>query len=96
MKRKMTRQRCRAEFFDAQDAAGVKPRALIFKMHHIVVELILERVACCLQKWRAERSWSQATLADRLGVGIATIKRAELAPDKPLGSVLTTALSRFK
>jgi hypothetical protein len=45
-----------------------------------------------LKAWRAQKGLSQAAAANALEVGIATIKRAELAPKAPLGHALREAL----
>jgi hypothetical protein len=47
-----------------------------------------------LKAWRAQKGLSQAAAAKALEVGIATIKRAELAPKTPLGLALREALRR--
>jgi hypothetical protein len=47
-----------------------------------------------LAQWRKARKLSQVALAKELGVGIATVKRAELAPDLPLGRALVEALKQ--
>jgi DNA-binding XRE family transcriptional regulator len=45
-----------------------------------------------LREWRQRHGWTQGQTARELGVGIATVKRAELAPDKRLGPSLRNAL----
>jgi hypothetical protein len=47
-----------------------------------------------LKAWRAQKGLSQAATAKALEVGIATLKRAERAPDAPLGHALREALRR--
>ncbi len=49
-----------------------------------------------LKTWRKKRGWSQAELAQRLKVGLATIKRAEQRPTEPLGPLLAEALPALK
>jgi hypothetical protein len=49
-----------------------------------------------LRAWRVDHGWSQAEAAAKLGVGIATVKRAELAADQPLARALTAALAARK
>jgi transcriptional regulator with XRE-family HTH domain len=49
-----------------------------------------------LKTWRKKRGWSQGELAQRLKVGIATIKRAEQRPTEPLGPSLAEALPALK
>ena len=44
-----------------------------------------------LVTWRERRGLSQDRAAKSLGVGVATLRRAEGAPDKPLGRALTAA-----
>jgi len=45
-----------------------------------------------LAKFRKGRGWTQEQAAKELGVGIATLKRAEAKPDVPMGPALTKAL----
>ena len=45
-----------------------------------------------LVAWRKERGWSQAELAKRMAIGIATVKRTELAGTEPIGAKLAKAL----
>lgn len=47
-----------------------------------------------LVKWRREKNISQTTAAEMLGVGIATIKRAETRPEAPLGRAIREALAK--
>lgn len=49
-----------------------------------------------LKTWRKKRGWSQAELAQRLKVGIATIKRAEQRPTEPMGPSLAEAFPAIK
>jgi len=49
-----------------------------------------------LKAWRKKRGWSQAELARRLKLGIATIKRAEQRPTQSLGPSLAEALPALK
>jgi hypothetical protein len=46
-----------------------------------------------LVAWRKARGWTQAQTAEKLKVGIATLKRAEKAVDATLGPALTKALT---
>jgi hypothetical protein len=49
-----------------------------------------------LRAWRTARGWTQHQAAQRLGVGIATLQRAEYAGVQPLGPALTAALAAYK
>jgi DNA-binding transcriptional regulator YiaG len=48
-----------------------------------------------LVEWRREKGWSQAVLAKEIGVGIATVKRAERAAKEPLGRALLEAFKSY-
>jgi hypothetical protein len=53
------------------------------------------RTGADLRTWREDRGFTQKEAAAHLGVGHATIKRAEVVADAaPLGSVLRRALER--
>jgi len=49
-----------------------------------------------LRRWREEHLLSQAAAAAELGVGVATVKRAEGNPTKELGAALVEALARCR
>jgi hypothetical protein len=48
-----------------------------------------------LVEWRKEKGWSQVALAKELAVGIATVKRAERAPNESLGRALVEAFKNY-
>jgi hypothetical protein len=48
-----------------------------------------------LRAWRKTKGWTQAAAAERLGVSVRTIKRAEAAPKTALGPALCEALARL-
>jgi hypothetical protein len=49
-----------------------------------------------LEAWRTARGWTQAQTAATLGVGVATVKRAEASPNEPLGPALREAIPRLR
>jgi hypothetical protein len=48
-----------------------------------------------LAAWRKQRGWSQVEAATVLNVGVATLKRAEVAATEPLGRTLRKAIDDF-
>ena len=47
-----------------------------------------------LQEWRKARDLTQTATAERLGIGVATVKRAEAQPNKKLSRYVRTALTQ--
>ncbi len=48
------------------------------------------------REWREHRGLSQSAVAEALGVGIATVKRAEREPSSPLGAAIYEAIRRYR
>jgi hypothetical protein len=74
-------------------------------IHHVPIERPTARLAVRndlpktgkdLRVWRAQRGMTQAQTAAALGVGLGTIKRAELSPDQPIVGVLAAALANYR